>query len=325
MLLASCSQESNTSRAKQANPTPAEESGNLVWKALVQVAGQENPTLAALDAISINQVQATKTQKLYLEGLRAAAEGNLTKAAGVFKQIVPSDLPPGLIYPPYRIIHTVSQNEANPFREPMLLMAKKSLLPPLWEARLMRNEGRFMESLTSYWRTSPSEWTAYDVECLTQIALLQGAKPDVMSLGRKAIASKLLETEIELLLKKEILENSNLLSEESIDQTLNDIQLEIDGKTATGKAITDSIQQSLELRKSFLEKRYSNIVEQARAKDPILQSDETLLIHFLSASHVGDITETTRWGQEIERRNNDPETITWVTTIIQETRQAAQK
>jgi hypothetical protein len=325
MLLASCSQESNTSRAKQANPTPAEESDNLIWKALVQVAGQENPTLATLDEISTNQDHTTETQKLYLEGLRAAAKGNLSEAAEVFQQIVPSDLPPGLVYPPYRIIHTVSQNEANPFREPMLLMAKKGLLPPLWEARLMRNEGRFMESLTSYWRTSPSEWTAYDVECLAQIALLQGAKPDVMSLGRKAINSKLLNTEIEKALNQEILENSNLISKDSMSQTLKDIQREIDDNTATGREITDSIKQSLELRKSFLEKRYSSIVEQARAKDPILQSDETLLIHFLSASHVGDIAETTRWGQEIERRNKDPETITWVATIIQETRQGVQK
>ena len=164
----------------------------------------------------------------------------------------------------------------------------------------------------------------HDVDCLIQIATLQGAKPDVYSLVQKALATKQLSPSVEKKLQGGLSEINKPMASAAMEERLEKIQQEMDSKTATGKAIAESIKQSLNFRTSFLQKDYENVLAHTRNKDPIHQSDETLLITFLSASHLLEVNEATRWGQEIMRRNNGNETKTWVAIIIREAKTAAQ-
>ena len=323
LLLASCSEEV-TSPLSQTDANNDTSSADQFWQALYEITKSDTPTLDALNDINPLGSQVTQAQRQYVKALRAMALNNIEEASDLFLTITPSELPPGFLYPSYRAVHTAAPDKENPFREPLLKLAQKEKLPALWKARLFRDEGRFLDALTAYWRSPPAEWTMCDVDCLIQISTLQGAKPDVHSLVRKALATKQLNSSVETALQGELMQETASLPPASLEQNLQRVQQEIDGNTATGKAIVESIKQSFDLRKLFLDKDYKGVMAHAGNKDPIHQSDETLLITFLSASHLLDIKQTTRWGQEIVRRKKEPESKTWVANIIQETETAAQ-
>ena len=323
LLLTACSQE-GPSRPDQSSATANTSSANQRWKALFKITSVESPSLASLDQIDLEKDPFTETQKQYVKALRAMAANDVSKASDLFLTIPPGELPPGFLYPPYRAVSAAKPERENPFREPLLTLAENGKLPSLWEARLLRDEGRFLDALTAYWRSAPAEWTMHDVDCLVQIATLQGAKPDVHSLVRKALATKQLTPPVEKAIHSELSEKYKPMSSTAMEERLEIIQQEMDGQTASGKAIVESIKKSLNLRASFLQKDYKGVMAQTRDKDPIRQSDETLMITFLSASQLLEVKEATRWGQEIMRRNNGNETKTWVATIIEEAKTTAQ-
>jgi hypothetical protein len=321
VLVKSCSKEPAIN-PKTSPPADAVDN-NLVWKKLFEAALEGSPTLTSIDQINLNGEKANSTQKIYLQALQEFTSGNIKKARDLFGQLTPEELPPGFLYAPYRAYKIADPAESNPFKTPLLELANKKQLPSIWVARLKCDEGNFFESLTVYWRTNPKDWTLHDIDCLVQISSLQGTGPDLLSLARKSISSGLLDENVQLALSESILETETQYNAK-VDQSLvGKLQTEINRNSAIGKAVEASIQQALNLRSLFINKEYQKILELTENKDPIRQSNETLLMIFLAASQQGDLQQCAKWSQEIKRRNKDQETEKWVEKIIKETEMSA--
>jgi hypothetical protein len=287
------------------------------WRKLKR-ATDENAQFTPVE-LGLSNMVITATQRTYLKALGALQEGNLEKSADLFRSISPNNIPPAFLYPPYRLLKEYQPDSHNSYREGLLELTKNDLLPYLWAARVMTDEGRFMEALVFYWKTAPEDWTRHDTRCFRDIAQLQGTKPDVINLALKATSFSQIKDSVRTELNV-LLESSQALSEKALQSLQDTLNAEVESGSATGLRIIASAKQALDLRKLYLSREYQTIVNQFKKKDPIYQSDETLMLVFTSAAQLKNIKSSLRWGREIQRRSKESETKKWVQTIINEAR-----
>ena len=68
-------------------------------------------------------------------------------------------------------------------------------------------------------------------------------------------------------------------------------------------------------RKIFLNRDYLKILSKHQDTNPLMVSNESALILFLSSVHLKNRLETDRWGQEIKRRYPNREVVDCVTEL----------
>ena len=249
----------------------------------------------------------------FIRGLLLLVSSKPQDALRAFDAIPIESIPPAYLYPPYRLHNQYRPNETNRYTAPLLASMDTGALDPLIRARVYAREGDFQNSLTSYLQTDPALWKNHDVECFALLFGHEGYRSEVVRLLVAAFKSKRVPAG---LIQKLIDISKPNTNDVDIQSFLTLLNRELALESAAGKTALESIQEILENRSLFIQKNYLQLLEKYTDSNPVLLTDETALLLFLSSLRNSNLMEVARWSQELKRRFPERSVKEWIDNLV---------
>ena len=261
-------------------------------------------TLRVADALAFPPV-------VYLRGLLRFSLGDPVGASGEWAKIDISAIPADHLYAPWRLASSAKSGE-NRYEVPLAQAVAENQASPLIRARFHSNHGMWRETLDAYLLSDPSTWSPYEVKIFSALKLQAPCSRDVEVLMAGALAGdrvpETLRGELARLIKGMPLPNKKLLA------------TNLENNPAFAKAAIDGAARALALRQAFASNRFREVLEKVHSADPLRATDETVLLAFLSAARLKELSAAELWSGELLRRNPNEETRKWIATIRVEAR-----
>gem|GEM_PF-5185695 len=254
----------------------------------------------------------TNSAFLYLAAMVRLAEADPLAGLKYFDRIRPTDVPPQFLYGPYRLQMSLRPDQTNPWAVPLRTAVEQKRVSPLIAARFKMHSGDLPGALELYLATAPSHWTMHDADLLESARLHSGLAPDTADLIRAAVQSQQLDphvaTRLNALLDPDVIQN--LLAErlQSVFESTGE-------GTSDRTAVEQFAGQQLELRRMFVERRYSELLTRLQDQLPHTLPSETVLLLTLSAASVRDLTSFDAWSLELQRRFTSSDVAEWLNQI----------
>jgi hypothetical protein len=285
---------------------------NLQWndleKTLHSVIGNAAVRSDVMRAADI----ATNSPFLYLAAMVRIAEADPVAGLSYFDRIRPTDVPPPFLYGPYRLQMSLRPNQTNPWAVQLQTAVEKKQVSSLIAARFRMHSGDLHGALELYLSTAPSDWTIHDAELLESARLHSGLAPDTADLIRAALQSRQLNPNVATRL--------NALLDPDVIQSLlvERLQAVFDSSDALSSdrtAVEQFAGQQLQLRRMFVERRYSELLTRLKDQSPHTLPSETVLLLTLSAASMHDLASFDSWSLELQRRFTSVEVAEWLSQI----------
>jgi hypothetical protein len=231
------------------------------------------------------------------------------KALELFDSIPLDQIPDRYLYPPYRLKRSVRPDESNRYVKPLKNASVSSTISPLIRARFLSMEGDPQAALHAYLRTDPARWVSFDGSCLRKINQHSGLRQELRMLIAGALRSGRVKSPLAERLRTIVTSDDVVERVVTFKKRLKRV---LDAKGAASDMAFASAKAMLTSRKTFLEKRYDELLIKHRSANPTAVTTETALLVFLSATALQNAAEIERWGQELKRRYPDREVERWV-------------
>ncbi len=259
--------------------------------------------------ISMLEASAGSIPGRYLLAFFSMLNERPAKALELFDSIPLDQIPDRYLYPPYRLKRTVRPDESNRYVKPLKNASAGSTISPLIRARFLSMEGDPQAALDAYLRTDPARWVSFDGNCLRKINQHSGLRQEL----RMLIAGALRSGRVKSALAKRL--RAIVISDDVAERLVTfkkRLKRVLDTKGAASDMAFASAKAMLASRKTFLERRYDELLIKHRSANPTAVTTETALLVFLSATALENAAEIERWGQELKRRYPDREVERWV-------------
>lgn len=249
---------------------------------------------------------------IFLQALLALSEKRPDHSLEKFSRLKPEEIPPEMLFAPYRLHATIHPNSENPYKAPLMEAVKSGKVPPLIIARMNALEGELSLALKAYLRTDPGQWASLEIGIFRNFRLHAGLRKNATAMIAGAlrggkITERLKPHLMNLLPKTESFENQEELKNSWLKMVGENPEIQ--------RAALKAAEKQLSLRKKFVEKKYQEILKDYSSKPLLEASDETVLLVTLAAAKNQDRPAFSIWSQELERRHSDPEVQAWLEKI----------
>lgn len=304
-ILAGCSKRENTGSTRSYSG----DLESLSWEDVSTVYASGN---AGVKSSITGSGNASPAPVLYLKGLYHLEQGAFAEALSCFGAIPPQDMPPAMLYIPYRIHAQIHPDGANPYWLPLYEASRSNQLSPLLQARVHTLAGEEMEGLEAYARSDPADWREFDLELFRRLNLHAGLRLDTQELLRAALRAN----RVPQSLKGELLKIIYPTSDNEDQATrLADVRTLLENNPDKAEQVVKASVPLLEAQKLFMSRSYGEIVRRFSEIDPVDQADRMVVIILLSAARENDKRNFTRWSQELYRRYPTTEMKQWIDSI----------
>lgn len=286
----------------------------LDWQNLdemLRIVGKESEKIDQVIQISAD---AQNPAAMYLRGFALMVNNQPLQALTVFDQLSIRDIPSNFLYPVYRLHQQMQPGSVsfNRYLDTLKRAISSGSVSPLIAARVQAQDGDLYSALSNYLKTDPAQWVTYDVKCIRRISQHSGLFSEVLRMISGAVKSQRLSEKVEEPLRQ--LLTSEKDSEEVIELK-RILEKELVKDSSSGKIAVSSIKQMLDTRSIFLQRDYQKILSKHQDTNPMMVSNESVLILFLSSVQLKNRLEMDRWGQELKRRFPNREVAAWVAEL----------
>ena len=286
----------------------------LDWQTLDKMLRGISADRNKIDQVLQNTADVQNPAALYLRGFALMINSQPLQALTVFSKLSVRDIPENFLYPVYRL-HKQMQPGSVSFQKYLQAMKRaisSGSVSPLIAARVEAQEGDLYAALANYLKTDPAQWVTYDVKCITRIAQHSGLNSEVLRMISGAVKSQRLSKAVEEPLSRLLTTEKDLPGVTTFKKSL---KRELEQDSSSGKIALSSIKQMLDNRTVFLQRDYQKLLSTHKDTNPLMVTNESVLILFLSSVQLKNQLEMDRWGQEIKRRYPNREVAEWVSEM----------
>ena len=269
---------------------------------------RDRQTLNDLD-MSMLKASAGSTAGRYLLAFYSMLHEQPDKALELFDTIPLEQIPDRYLYPPYRLERSLRPKESSRYVKPLKDASASSTISPLVQARFLSMEGDPQGALDAYLRTDPARWVNFDSTCLRKINQHAGLRQEF----RMMISGALRSGRVKVALAERL--RAMFTSDDGAERVAafkKQLKRVLDTKDAASELAFASAEAMLSARKTFLERKYDELLSRHHSSNPTAVTTETALLVFLSATALENASEIERWGQELKRRYPAREVEKWV-------------
>lgn len=250
---------------------------------------------------------------LYLRALLLLASDDPRQALDTFLAIPPAEIPPLHLYAPFRLHAALNPGVPNPYQAPLNQAIADNRVQPLIKARVWAVEGRLQDSLREYLKTDPAEWADLDLRAFRTMRLHAGLSNDTAAMLQAALrGGRVRDAQ-----RTELVAMLNAPRDKGV---LDELKAQFLRRMNSSQAVRDAVRagalRQIALRKTFVLKKYRELLDEYRDMPPIQLPDESILLLTLSAAQEKDASAWPVWSGELLRRFPTPEVKKWLNQLI---------
>jgi hypothetical protein len=285
---------------------------NLQWSDIETTLNSVVGNAAVRSDVMLAADKSTNSAFLYLAAMVRLAEAEPMVSLRYFDRIRPTDVPPQFLYGPYRLQLSLRPDQTNPWAVQLQTAVEQKRVSPLIAARFKMHSGDLQGALELYLSTAPAQWTMHDADLLESARLHSGLAPDTADLIQAALQSRQLDphvaTRLNALLDPDVIQSLLVERLHSVFESSGE-------RSSDRTAVEQFAGQQLQLRRLFVERRYSELLARLRGQSPHTLPSETVLLLTLSAASVRDLASFDSWSLELQRRFTSVDVAEWLSQI----------